>query len=103
MKEVLEEADYIGSTAGMIKYVKASPCNEFIIGTEMGIIHKLKRDNPDKQFYIPTDQFICANMKLTTLGWLVRSLEKMVYKVDVPEQIAVRARKALRRMLEVTS
>ncbi|MEA3490043.1 MAG: quinolinate synthase NadA [Candidatus Omnitrophota bacterium] len=99
-KEVLELADYIGSTAGMIKYVKECPRKEFIIGTEMGIIYKLRRDNPGKKFYIPTDQFICANMKLTTLGWLARSLEKMVYKVVVPEEISAKARKALERMLE---
>ena len=100
-KEVLDEADYIGSTAGMIKYVKEAPAEEFIVGTEMGIIYKLKRDNPGKKFYVPTDQFICANMKLTTLGWLARSLEKMVYKIEVPEDIAGKARKALERMLKV--
>ena len=98
-KEVLELADYIGSTAGMIKYVKECPAKEFIVGTEIGIIHKLKRDNPDKQFFFPTDQFVCANMKLTTLGWLARSLEKNVYEVRVPEDVAVKARKALERML----
>jgi quinolinate synthase len=102
-REVLEEADYIGSTAGMIKHVQESPEKEFIIGTELGIIYRLKRDNPEKEFYVPTDQFICANMKLTTLGWVARSLEKMVYKVTVPENIAVKARKALQRMMEVTS
>ena len=101
-KEVLELADYIGSTAGMIKYVAESPCQEFIIGTEMGIIYRLQSDSPDKKFYVPTDQFICANMKLTTLGWVARSLEKMVYKVEVPEEIAVKARKALQRMMDVT-
>ncbi|MFH1552321.1 MAG: quinolinate synthase NadA [Candidatus Omnitrophota bacterium] len=101
-KEVLELADYIGSTAGMIKYVKECPREEFIVGTEIGIIYKLKRDNPKKKFYVPTDQFICANMKLTTLGWLARSLEKMVYKIEVPSQTADKARKALERMLEVT-
>ena len=100
-KEVLELADYIGSTAGMIKYVKACPRKEFIVGTELGIIYKLKRDNPDKEFYVPTDQFVCANMKLTTLGWLARSLEQMVYRIEVPEEIAAGARKALARMLEV--
>ncbi|MFC1570560.1 quinolinate synthase NadA [Candidatus Omnitrophota bacterium] len=102
-KEVLNEADYIGSTAGMVKYVQECPNKEFIIGTELGIIYKLKRDNPEKEFYVPTDQFICANMKLTTLGWLARSLEKMVYKIEVPEEIAGKARKALERMLEATS
>ncbi len=101
-KEILNIADYIGSTAGMVKYVKECPREEFIVGTEIGIIYKLKRDNPDKKFYIPTDQFICANMKLTTLGWLTRSLEKMVCKIEVPEDIAEKARKALERMLAVT-
>ena len=101
-KEVLELTDYIGSTAGMIKYVKECPSKEFIVGTEMGIIYKLQRDNPDKKFYVPTDQFICANMKLTTLGWLARSLEKNVYEVKVPEAIAGKAKKALERMVEVT-
>ncbi|MFH1878976.1 MAG: quinolinate synthase NadA [Candidatus Omnitrophota bacterium] len=100
-KEVLVLADFIGSTADMIRYVRESSRKEFIIGTEIGIICKLKRDNPDKSFYVPTDQFICANMKLTTLGWLARSLEKMIYKVEVPENIASRARKSLQKMLEI--
>lgn len=102
-REVLELADFIGSTAAMIKYVKASSKKEFIVGTELGILHKLQRDNPEKKFYMPDDQFICANMKLTTLGWLARSLEKTVYQVEVPEDIASKAKKALERMLEVTS
>ncbi|MDD3088983.1 MAG: quinolinate synthase NadA [Candidatus Omnitrophica bacterium] len=101
-KEVLELADYIGSTAGMIKYVKECPAKEFIIGTELGIIYKIKRDNPEKIFHVPTDQFICANMKLTTLGWLARSLEKMVYEIRVADPIASRARKALERMMSTT-
>ncbi|MGB3081459.1 MAG: quinolinate synthase NadA [Candidatus Omnitrophota bacterium] len=100
-KEVLELADYIGSTAGMLKYVKECPNKEFIVGTEMGIIYRMKRDNPDKKFYIPTDQFICANMKLTTLGWLARSLEQSIYKIEVTNDVAKGARKALARMLEV--
>ncbi|MFH1798237.1 MAG: quinolinate synthase NadA [Candidatus Omnitrophota bacterium] len=100
-KEVLELSDYIGSTAGMIKYVKESQAKEFIVGTEKGIIYKLKRDNPEKSFYVPTEQFICANMKLTTLGWLARSLEKLEYKITVPKEIVKKARKVLERMLEV--
>jgi len=101
-KEVLELADYTGSTAGMIDHVRSSSKKEFIIGTEVGIIYRMKKENPDKVFHIPTDQFICANMKLTTLGWLARSLEKMVYKVEVPADITEKARRALERMLEVT-
>ncbi|MDD4956578.1 MAG: quinolinate synthase NadA [Candidatus Omnitrophica bacterium] len=100
-KEVLNLAEYIGSTAAMIKHVRESDRKEFIVGTETGIDYRLQRDNPEKKFYMPTDQFICANMKLTTLGWLARSLEKMVYKIEVPENVARRARKSLERMLEV--
>ncbi len=87
----------------MLTYVKENPAKEFIVGTEMGIIYRMKRDNPGKSFIVPTDQFICANMKLTTLGWLARSLEKMVYKIEVPEDVAFGARKALARMLKETS
>lgn len=101
-KEVLALADYIGSTAGMIKYVKNSSCKEFIVGTEVGIIYRLSHDSPEKKFYVPTREFICANMKLTTLGWITRSLEQMKYEVKVPKDIADRARKGLERMVQVT-
>ena len=101
-REVIELADYVGSTAGMIKYVRQSDTREFIVGTELGIIYRLKDENPEKEFYVPTDQFICANMKLTTLGWLARSLEKEVYRIDVPQDTADKARVALERMLEVS-
>jgi len=101
-KEVLEMANYIGSTAGMIKYVKSSPCKEFIVGTEVGIIYKLSIDNPGKKFYVPTEQFVCANMKLTTLGWVARALELMEYEIKVPEETAKKARRALERMIEVS-
>ncbi len=101
-KEVLKLADHVGSTAAMVKYVNECPKKEFIVGTESGILYKMKKENPDKKFYVPTDQFICANMKLTTLGWVARSLEKMVYKIEVQEEIARKARKTLEKMIEVT-
>ncbi|MBF0252366.1 MAG: quinolinate synthase NadA [Candidatus Omnitrophica bacterium] len=100
-REVLDMADYIGSTAGMINYAKEDSCNEFIVGTERGIIYKLKTDSPNKIFHVPTEEFVCANMKLTTLGWLARSLEQEVYEIKVPEDVAVKARKSLERMIEV--
>jgi len=87
----------------MIKYVNGSSKKDFIVGTEIGIIYRLKRENPEKIFHVPTDQFICANMKLTTLGWLARSLEKMVYRIEVPEATADKARKTLEKMLKVTN
>ena len=99
---VLREANYIGGTGGMVKYVKKSKSKEFIIGTEEGLIYRLKRENPDKEFYSPGPHFICANMKLTTLGWVAHSLKMLVYEVKVPEEIAKRASKSLKRMLQVT-
>jgi len=98
---VLALADYIASTAGMIKYVEKSKAKEFIVGTEYGILFELRRRNPDKRFYTPTEGLLCADMKLTTLGWLVRSLELMEYRIEVPQDIRIRAKKAVDRMLNV--
>ncbi|MFC1807412.1 quinolinate synthase NadA [Candidatus Omnitrophota bacterium] len=99
---VLKLADGVTSTAGMIEYVKKSPKKEFIIGTEMGMLYRLMQDNPDKKFYLPTDHLLCANMKLTTLGWVEHALELMVYEVKVEEDIRVKAKKAVDRMLAVS-
>lgn len=99
---VLKLADHICSTGGMVKFVKKSSANEFIIGTEIGMLYKLRKDNPGKYFYIPSEHLICPSMKLTTLGWVAHSLEMLVYEVKVPEGIAARARKTLKKMLEVT-
>ncbi|MBL7156952.1 MAG: quinolinate synthase NadA [Candidatus Omnitrophica bacterium] len=100
--EVLKLADHICSTAGMFKYARASKAKEFIIGTEGGMLYKLKKENPDKKFCLPTPRLVCANMKLTTLGWVVHSLESLVYEVKVSPQIRERARQTLERMLRVT-
>jgi len=99
---VQELADHICSTAGMVKYVKASDAKEFIIGTEQGMLYKLRKENPGKTFYLPTEYLICPTMKLTTLGWVARSLEMMVYEVKVSEKIAQKARITLEKMLKVT-
>jgi len=100
--EVLDLADEITSTGGMLEYVKQSDKKDFIIGTEMGMLYRLKEDNPDKRFYLPTDHLICANMKLTTLGWIVHALELMVHEVTVPEDIIDKAGKSVERMLAVS-
>ncbi|MFH1593123.1 MAG: quinolinate synthase NadA [Candidatus Omnitrophota bacterium] len=100
--EVLELADHICSTGGMFQYVKATDCKEFIIGTESGMLYKLKKENPGKKFYMPTNHLICANMKLTTLGWVAYSLENLVYEVKVPDKTRHKARLTLDRMLSVT-
>ncbi|NQT95661.1 MAG: quinolinate synthase NadA [Candidatus Omnitrophica bacterium] len=99
---ILRLADHVTSTGGMIEYVKKSKKKDFIIGTEMGMLYKLKKDNPGKRFFLPTDNLICANMKLTTLGWIAHSLELMVYKVQVPENIRKKAQKSVERMLAVS-
>jgi len=101
--EVLDMADSICSTGGMLKYVKKASKKKFIIGTECGMLYGLKKENPDKLFFMPTSHLICANMKLTTLGWVLHSLEKEVYEVKVPKEIADKARKSLKRMLELSS
>jgi len=101
--EVLDMADSICSTGGMLKYVKKASKKKFIIGTECGMLYGLKKENPDKLFLMPTSHLICANMKLTTLGWVLHSLEKEVYEVKVPKEIADKARKSLKRMLELSS
>jgi quinolinate synthase len=99
---VLRLADHICSTGGMFKYVRSSSAKEFIIGTEIGMLYRLRKENPDKRFYFPTEHLICPSMKLTTLGWVAHSLEMLIYEVKVPDDIAKRACKTLRRMLEVT-
>ncbi|HRZ86296.1 MAG TPA: quinolinate synthase NadA [bacterium] len=100
-QEVLQLTDFIGSTSAILRYAKEQPDKDFIIGTESGILYRLKRDNPDKKFYLPSQHLTCANMKLTTLGWLTRSLKNMQYKVTVKDPILSRARRMLDRMLEV--
>ncbi|MCK4994703.1 MAG: quinolinate synthase NadA [Candidatus Omnitrophica bacterium] len=99
-QRLLKHADYIGSTSGMLKYSKSTKAKEIIVGTERGMIHRLKRENPGKKFYSPSEHFICADMKLTTLGWLLHSLENMVYEVKVSEKIRKKSVEALNKMLK---
>jgi len=100
--EVLARADHICSTAGMFAYAKKSGTKEFIIATECGMLYKLRRENPGKAFYLPTESLVCANMKLITLGWVAHSLEMMVHEIKVSDEVMEKARKALERMLKVT-
>lgn len=100
--EVLKLADHICSTGGMFKYVKSSKSKEFIIGTESGMLYRLKKENPDKTFYLATDHLICTSMKLTTLGWVAHSLEFEVHEVKVAEETRAKAKEALEKMLAVT-
>lgn len=100
--EVLAMADHICSTGGMFKYVKSSNSKKFIIGTESGMLYRLKKENPEKEFFLATEHLICPSMKLTTLGWVAHSLEAMVHKIEVPQEVRAKAKLALDRMLEVS-
>jgi quinolinate synthase len=99
--DVLELADHICSTSGMIKYAKESPYSEFIIGTEMGLLYRLRKENPEKSFYLASKKLICPNMKLTRLDDVYESLKEMKNLVTVPEEIRVPAKAALDKMLAI--
>lgn len=100
--EVIALADAVASTSGILRYCRESPEREFIIGTEVGILHRLRKENPGKVFYEVSPLADCPDMKLNTLEKLVWSLEDMVYEVTVPEEVAEGARRAIQRMLEVS-
>jgi quinolinate synthase len=99
--EVVALGDHVFSTGGMVKYVKSSKHSEFIIATEEGLIHRLKRENPEKSFHLASSYIICPNMKMITLQSIVDALEKNQHVVSVREDVRRRARKALDRMIEI--
>ncbi|MBI4313935.1 MAG: quinolinate synthase NadA [Candidatus Omnitrophica bacterium] len=100
--EVLKHADVITSTSGMLSAVKNSGASRFIIGTEEGMLYKLRKDNPTKEFILPTQKLICPTMKMTKLASLVRSLERMEYQITVPGDVAALALESVERMLVLT-
>ncbi|MGB5991344.1 MAG: quinolinate synthase NadA [Desulfobacterales bacterium] len=100
--EVLELADVIRSTSGMIRYAKESKSSSFIVGTEIGLIYPLKKANPDKAFYPASTKMLCKNMKKISLEDVLRSLEFMVGEVKVPENIRQPAFKAVQRMVDLS-
>jgi len=101
--EVLQAADCVTSTSGMLRYARESQAKEFIVGTEIGLLHRLRRENPEKRFYPLQDDMICFNMKKVTLESVLHVLTKMNHVITVPENIRVRAKQALDRMLEIPS
>lgn len=100
--DVQEVANYIGSTSQMCRFARELPAKKFIIGTEEGLIYRLKRENPDKEFILAYDGAVCPNMKLNTLERVYMALKEEKYLVDVPKPIARKARKTLERMFAVT-
>lgn len=99
---VIDLADHVCSTSGCAAYISKSKADTFIIGTEIGMVYKLKKDFPTKRFVMPTEHFICPTMKMTTLGWVVHALETLEYNIVIPEPIRRKAELSIRRMLEVS-
>jgi quinolinate synthase len=101
--DVIALADEVASTSGMCRYARRDDVKEMIVGTEVGLIHRLRKENPGKRFIPVSEQAICPNMKLITLEKVLWSLEEMSPKVKVPDGIRLRARAAVDKMLEVKS
>ena len=100
-RAVIQLADGVFSTSGILRFARESPAREFIIGTEKGILHRLQKENPDKKFYSPTEYTICRNMKLITLEKLAWSLEDNQYPIELPSDIMEKARGAIERMIAI--
>lgn len=98
---VVDMADEVGSTTGILKFCEESDEKEFIIGTEIGIMHRLARENPDKKFYPASPISDCPNMKLNTLEKLMWCLEDLTGEVTVPADIARGALAPIEKMLEI--
>jgi quinolinate synthase len=92
---------HILSTEGMVKHAQKSPAREFVVATEVGILHRLRKKAPGKKFYPVNERAICEYMKKITLEKVLRSLQDEVYEIRVPEPTASRARRAIERMLAI--
>ena len=104
IKEVTQQADYAGSTAGIMKYAKENPCREYIIGTEMSIADHLQYQCPDKRFYPLSKKLICPDMKLTTLNDVLLSLEGLesdAFEIVMDEKLMDAARVSIQRMIQL--
>jgi quinolinate synthase len=99
--EVVALADFIGSTKQIIDFARNSNDNKFIIGTEMGVLYQLKKENPNKTFYMMSNGLVCPNMKKTTLNSVFTALSEMKYRIEIDEQIRLKAKGCLERMLQI--
>jgi quinolinate synthase len=99
--EVIDLADKVLSTGKMVKEARKMKKKEIIIGTETGIIYRMKKESPEKNFYPARDMAFCSNMKKITLKKVLRSLEEMIYRVEVPPEISRKARGAIEKMVEL--
>ena len=99
--EVISLADEVLSTGGICRYARQEDVSTMIVGTEIGIIHRLRKENPGKKFIPASEQAICIRMKLITLENILWSLQEMAPEVKVPEEIRLKARTAVDKMLEI--
>ncbi len=99
--EVIALADEVLSTGGIIRFVRETEAEEIIVGTEIGIIHRLRKENPGKRFILASEQAVCPRMKLITLENVLWSMEEMAPEVKVPARTRLRAKVAVDKMLEV--
>lgn len=102
-QSVVAMADYVGSTTGIMKFAAQSDKKEFIIATEKGVVDRLKRDYPEKEFYLIKDNVICPNMKWHTLTDIYNALNREEHEITVDTEIASKALKCIDRMLEVSA
>ena len=100
--DVIDLADKVLSTGKMVLEARTTSRREVIIGTEKGIIHRLSKENPAVKFYPARETALCAHMKMTTLAKVLRALETDTYRVEVPGDIADRARGAIEAMLKIS-
>ena len=98
--EVIELADAVLSTGGMCRYARSTAAREIVVGTEVGIIYRLRKENPGKVFIPISEQAVCPNMKLITLERVLWCLEDMAPEIKVPEEIRIRAKAAVDKMLQ---
>jgi quinolinate synthase len=98
--EVIELADAVLSTGGMCRYAQSTTARELVVGTEVGIIYRLRKENPGKVFIPISEQAVCPNMKLITLERILWCLEDMAPEVRVPEEVRIRAKAAVDKMLQ---
>ena len=101
-EDVVDIADAVLSTSGMVKYAKDTAANTFIVGTEIGLIHRLSKENPEKKFIPASELAICPNMKLINLDKILWALEELKYKVEVKEETRLKALQSVKRMIELT-
>jgi quinolinate synthase len=95
------EGVQILSTEGMINRPRISDAEEFIVATEVGILHRLRRENPTKRFFPANDLAVCAFMKVTTLPKVLNSIERLEHHITVDPETAARARRAIERMIAI--